>query len=124
MYRPPPPVLRGCWEGAVSATLCSGTLSCGRGSRTQGPRGSQRASGRKRLGPGPAESVGGEEGEVEAVQSAEEVGGRWMGALTGWQQHLGATMQAENPLSSESGGAELGCLSRGQGEAEEAAVGG
>lgn len=57
---------------------------------------------------------------MEAVQSAEEVGGRWMGALTGWQRHLGATMQAENPPSSESGGAELGCLSRGQGEAEEA----
>lgn len=57
---------------------------------------------------------------MEAVQSAEEVGGRWMGALTGWQRHLGATTQAENPLSSESGGAELGCLSRGRGEAEEA----
>lgn len=45
-----------------------------------------------------------------------------MGAPTGWQRHLGATMQAENPLSSENGGIELGHWSRGQGVAEEAAV--
>lgn len=115
-------VLKGCWESAVSATPCSGTLSCGRGSRTQEPHGPRRASGRERLEPGLAESVGGEEGEVEAVQSAEEVGGKWMGALTSWQRHLGATMQAENPPSSENGGAALGRWTRGRGEAEEAAV--
>ena len=45
-----------------------------------------------------------------------------MGAPTGWQQHLGAAMQAGNPPSSESGGAALGRWSRGRGEAEEAAV--
>lgn len=59
---------------------------------------------------------------MEAVRSAEEVGGKWMGALTGWQQHLGATMQAGTPPSSENGGAALGCWSRGRGEAGEAAV--
>lgn len=42
----------------------------------QEPHGSQRASGRERLEPGLAESVGVEEGEGEAVQSVEEVGGR------------------------------------------------
>lgn len=88
----------------------------------QEPHGSQRASGRERLEPGLVESVGVVEGEGEAVQSVEEVGGKWMGAPTGWQRHLGATMQAENPLSSENGGTELGCWSRGQGVAEEAAV--
>lgn len=41
---------------------------------------------------------------MEAVQSAEGVGGSWMGALKGWRRCLGAATLAENPLSSESGG--------------------
>lgn len=104
---------------AVSATLCSGTPSCGRGSRTQELHESQKASGRRRPGPGLVESVGEEEGEVEAVQSAEGAGGTSMGALKGWRWRLGAAMPAEKPLSSESGGAASGRWSRGLGEAEE-----
>ena len=62
-------------EGEVSATLCSGTPSCGRGSRKQELREFQKASGRRQPGPGLVESVGEEEEEVEAVRSAEGVGG-------------------------------------------------
>lgn len=60
---------------AVSASLCSGTPSCGKGSRTQGLHETQKTSGRQRSGPGLVESVGEEEGEVEAVLTAEWVGG-------------------------------------------------
>lgn len=42
--------------------------------------------------------------EVEAVRSAEGVGGSWMGALKGWRHYPGAATLSENPLSSESGG--------------------
>lgn len=108
-------------EGAVSATLCSGTPSCGRGSRTQELHESQKASGRQRPGPGLVESVGEEEEEVEAVRSAEGVGGRWMGALKGWRQRPGAATPAENPPSSESGGPAWGHWTRGRGEVEEEA---
>lgn len=109
-------------DGAVSATLCSGTPSCGRGSRTQELHESQKASGRRRPEPGLVESVGEEEGEVEAVRSAEGAGGTWMGALTGWWRHRqGVATPAETPLSSESGGPASGRWSRGLGEAEEEA---
>lgn len=120
MYTPPVVEFSGGGgsERAVSATLCSGTLSCGRGPRTQEPHGSQRASGRQRLVPGLAESAGGEEGEAGAVRAAEEAGGKWMGALTGWQRHLGASTRAEIPPRSENGGAASGRWSRGRGEAE------
>lgn len=113
----------GGWgEGAVSATLCSGTPSCGRGSRTQELHESQKASGRRRPEPGLVESVGEEEGEVEAVRSAEGVGGTWMGALKGlWRRRPGVATPAENPLSSESGGPASGRWSRGLEEVEEAA---
>lgn len=107
---------------AVSATLCSGTPSCGRGSRTQELHESQKASGRRRPGPGLAESVGGEEGEEEAVRSAGGAGGTWMGALRGSRRRQGATTPAETPLSSDSGGAASGCWWRGRGEAEEEAA--
>ena len=46
---------------------------------------SQKASGRRRPGPGLVESVEEEEGEVEAVRSAGGAGGTWLGALTGWR---------------------------------------
>lgn len=58
---------------------------------------------------------------MEAVQSAEGVRGTWMGALKCWRRCLGAAMPAENPLSSESGGAASGRWSRGRGEVEEEA---
>lgn len=80
---------------------------------------SQKASGRQRPGPGLVEVVGEEEGEVEAVQSAEGVEGMWMGELKGWQQRPGAATSVENPLSSESGGPASGHWSRGPGEVEE-----
>ena len=76
---------QGLLGGAVSATLCSGTPSCGRGSRTQELHESQKASGRQRPGPGLVESVGEEEGEVGAVRSAGGAGGTWLGALKGWR---------------------------------------
>lgn len=87
----------------------------------QGLHESQKASGRHRPGPGLVESVEGEEGEVEAVQSAEGVGGTWMGALKGWLQYPGAATPVETPLSSESGGAASVHWLRGQGEVEEEA---
>lgn len=102
-------------ERAVSATLCSGTPSCGRGSRTLERHESQKASGRRRPGLGLVESVGEVEGEVEAVRSDEGAGGTSTGALKGWRRRLGAATPAEKPLSSESGGA----ASRGRGEVEE-----
>lgn len=77
---------------------------------------SRQASGKQRPGPGLAESVGEEEGEVEAVQSAEEMGGTWMGVLKGWQRHWGASVLAGNPLSSESGVAASGHWLKGLGE--------
>lgn len=80
---------------------------------------SQKASGRQRPGPGLVEFVGEEEGEVEAVQSAEGVEGTWMGALKGWRRRPGAVMLVGNPLSSESGGPASGRWSRAPGEAEE-----
>lgn len=58
---------------------------------------------------------------MEAVQSAEGVGGMWMGLLKGWRRHPGAATLAENPLSSESGGPASGHWSRGQVEVEEEA---
>lgn len=58
---------------------------------------------------------------MEAVRSAEGTGGTWIGALKGWRLRLGAATPAENPLSSESGGAASGRWSRGRGEAEEEA---
>lgn len=94
----------------VSATLCSGTPSCGRGSRTQELHESQKASGRQWPGPGLVESVGEVEGEEEAVRSAEGVEGTWMGALRGSQKRQGASTPAETPLSSDNGGAALGHL--------------
>lgn len=85
---------------------------------------SQKASGRLRPEPGLVESVGEEEEEVEAVRSAEGVGGRWMGALKGWWEHPGAATLAGKPLSSESGGPAWGRWTRGRGEVgEEAEVG-
>lgn len=80
---------------------------------------SQKASGRRRPEPGLVESVVGEEGEAEAVQSAGGAGDTRMGALKGWQQHPGATTPAGTPLSSESDGAASGRLTREQGEVEE-----
>lgn len=105
----------------VSATLCSGTPSCGRRSRTQELHESQMASGRQRPGPGLVESVGEVEEEVEAVRSAEEVGGRWLGALKGWWPCPDAAMPAETPLNSESGGPAWWCWSRVQVGVEEEA---
>lgn len=107
-------------QSNVSATLCSGTPSCGRRSRTQELHESQKASGRRRPGPGLVESVEEVGEEVEAVRSAEEVGGRWLGALKGWWPD--AAMPAETPLNSESGGPAWGCWSRVQVGVEEAAA--
>lgn len=107
---------------AVSAILCSGTPNCGRGSRMRGLHESRQASEKQRPGPGLAESVGEEEGEAEAVRSAEEVGGTWMGVLKGWWQHRGASVLAGNPLSSESGAAASGHWLKGLGEVEVAEV--
>lgn len=70
---------------------------------------SQKASGRQRPETGLVESVGEEVGEVAAVRSAEGVGGRRMGVLKSSLQHQGASVPAETPLSSDSGGAALGC---------------
>lgn len=70
---------------------------------------SQKASGRQWPEPGLVESVGEEVVEVEAVQSAEGVGGRRMEVLKSLLQHWGASMLVETPLSSDSGGAALGC---------------
>lgn len=113
--------LRGCWV-PVSATLCSGTPSYERGSWTQELRESQKASGRQWPGPGLVESVGEEVGVVEAVQSAEAVGGTGMGVPKGLWQHQGASTLAESPLSSDSGGAALGWWMWGPGEVGEVAV--
>lgn len=110
------------FSGAVSATLCSGTPSCGRGPRTQGLHESQKASGRQGPGPGFVESVGEEEeGEVEAVLSAEGLGGTRMGALRGWRRRPGASTPVEKLLRSESGGAASRSWSRVRGEVEEGA---
>jgi len=106
----------------VSATLCSGTPSCGKGSRTQELHESQKASGRQWPGPGLVESVGEEEGEVGAVLSAEEVGGTWMGVLKGLPQHQGASTLAESLPSSDSDGAALGHWKKEQGEVVEEEV--
>lgn len=59
---------------------------------------------------------------MEAVQSAEWVGGTWMGVLKGSGQHLGASTSAETPLSSESGGAAFVGWKKGREEAEEEVV--
>lgn len=56
---------------------------------------------------------------MEAVRSAEGVGGMWMGAPKGLQRRLGAATPVENPLSSESGGPASACWSKGQGVVEE-----
>lgn len=72
-------------------------------------------------GIGLVESVGVEEGEVEAVQSAEGVEGTWMGALEGWRWRPGGATPAETPLSSDSGGPASGRWTKGPGEAEEGA---
>lgn len=55
---------------------------------------------------------------MEAVRSAEGVGGTWMGVLRGWRWRPGAATPVENSLSSESGGPASGRWSRGRGEAE------
>lgn len=67
--------LNGGEGGGVNATQCSGTPSCGMGSRMQELHESQKASGGQWPVPGLAESVVVEVGEGEAVQSAEGVGG-------------------------------------------------
>lgn len=60
----------------------------------------------------------GEEGEVEAVQSAGGVGGMRTGALKGWWWCLGEAAPVETPLSSESGATASGHWTRAQGEEE------
>lgn len=76
---------------------------------------------RWRPGIGQAQSVGAEEGEAEAVRSAEGAAGRWMGAPEGWRWRPGAATPAETPLSSDSGGPASGRWTKGPGEAEEGA---
>lgn len=57
---------------------------------------------------------------MEAVRSAEGLGGMWIASLKGWQWHQGEATPAESPLSSESGEA-VGRWSKGSGEVEVAA---
>lgn len=119
-------VLKGrIWEGGdVSATQCSGTPSCGMGSRMRDLHESQKASGGRRPVPGLVESVVGEVGEEEAVRSAGGSWGTWMGVLKRPPRRPGASTLAETPPSSDSDGAAGGCWRLGRGAAEEGAAAG
>lgn len=106
--------------GGVSATLCSGTLNCERWPRVPALHESQQASGEGQSGLGLVESVAEEGGAAGAVRSAGGAEGTCSGGPKGSWWRQGASVPAETPPNSESGGAAWGYCWRERGEAEEA----